>query len=83
MDGCVDVHGNVHQITQSICCVVDGSLTSDVFPAGFSQFSTASPSLRVESNAFCQALFDIFLSPKSIVPDGRKRWTASAQELAK
>ena len=77
------VHSNAHLVMQSTCPAVDGSLTSDVFPAGFSRFSTATPSLRVESKAFCQALFDIFLSPKSIVPDGRKRWTASAQELAK
>ncbi|KAL3153930.1 hypothetical protein ABBQ32_013492 [Trebouxia sp. C0010 RCD-2024] len=62
---------------------IDGSLTLDVFPPGFSQFSSAKPSLRIDSNAFCQAVFDIYLSPESIVPDGRKRWTASALQMAR
>ena len=78
-----DNHGDQAKSLFVSCCAVDGTLTSDVYPPGFTQFSSATPSLRVQSNAFCQALFDIYLSPKSVVQDGRKRWTASALELAK
>ena len=60
---------------------VDGSLATDVFSPGFSNFHKAKPNLRIESDAFSKALFEIFLSPNSIVQDGRKAWTASALEL--
>lgn len=60
---------------------VDGSLATDVFSPGFSNFHKAKPNLRIESDAFSRALFDIFLSPNSIVQDGRKAWTASAIAL--
>lgn len=58
-----------------------GELSTDVFSAGFSRFTKAKPGLRIASEAFCKALFDIFLSPQSIVQDGRKKWTASAVDL--
>jgi len=60
---------------------VDGSLSLDVFPPGFSQFSSAHPSLHIDSPAFCKALFEIYLAPNSIVQDGRKKWTAEAIAL--
>lgn len=59
----------------------DGSLSADVFPPGFTQFSSANPSLRLNSPAFCKALFEIYLAPNSVVQDGRKKWTAEAIEL--
>lgn len=61
---------------------VDGYLSTDVFSAGFTQFTKAKPALRVDSDAFCKALFAIFLSPESIVQDGRKKWTAAAVALS-
>ncbi len=66
-----------------LCVAGDGSLSTDVFSPGFSQFQKAKPGLRIESDAFSKALFDIFLSPESIVQDGRKKWTASALAMAK
>ena len=63
------------------CTAAGGELSTDVFSAGFSRFTKAKPGLRIASEAFCKALFDIFLSPQSIVQDGRKKWTASAIDL--
>lgn len=59
----------------------DGELSADVFSAGFSRFEKANPGLRIQSDAFCKALFDIFLSPQSIVQDGRKKWAVAAMDL--
>ncbi len=63
------------------CTAAGGELSTDVFSAGFSRFTKAKPGLRIASEAFCKALFAIFLSPQSIVQDGRKKWTASAIDL--
>jgi len=63
------------------CTAAGGELSTDVFSAGFSRFTKAKPGLQIPSDAFCKALFDIFLSPQSIVQDGRKKWTASAIDL--
>lgn len=63
------------------CHAADNTLTADVFPPGFTQFSTAKPTLRIDSAPFCKALFEIYLAPNSIVQDGRKKWTAEALAL--
>ena len=63
------------------CFAADGSLSSDVFPQGFSQFSSAHPSLRINSPAFCKALFEMYLAANSVVQDVRKKWTAEAIAL--
>lgn len=69
-------------ISKKCAAAVDGYLSTDVFSAGFTQFTKAKPALRVDSDAFCKALFAIFLSPESIVQDGRKKWTAAAVALS-
>jgi hypothetical protein len=61
----------------------DGVLTGGLFPPGYDDFADAKVTIGLPSENFCRALFDIYIGPDSIVPDGRKKWAESALELLK
>ncbi|CAK0734256.1 hypothetical protein CVIRNUC_000405 [Coccomyxa viridis] len=61
----------------------DGTLTGGLFPPGFTDFADAKVSIGLPSENFCRALFDMYLGPQSIVPDGRKQYVEDTLELLK
>ena len=64
-------------------CAEDGTLTGGLFPPGFTDFADAKVSIGLPSENFCRALFDMYLGPQSIVPDGRKQYVEATLELLK
>ena len=64
-------------------CAEDGTLTGGLFPPGFTDFADAKVSIGLPSENFCRALFDMYLRPQSIVPDGRKQYVEDTLELLK
>ncbi|CAL8466934.1 g6470 [Coccomyxa elongata] len=61
----------------------DNVLTGDLFPPGFNDFADAKVSQTLPSENFCRALYDMYIGPSSIVPDGRSQFAQGALELLK
>ena len=61
----------------------DGNLTGGLFPPGFTDFADAKVSISLPSNNFCRALFDMYIGPQSIVPEGRRQYVQGTLELLK
>lgn len=41
-------------------------------------FIQAKPQLSLQSEAFCASLLQIYLGPKSVIPEAKKAWLANA-----
>ena len=67
----------------AVCIAEDGNLTGGLFPPGFTDFADAKVSIGLDSGNFSAALFDMYIGPQSIVPDGRKQFVEDTLELLK
>lgn len=61
----------------------DNVLTGDLFPPGFKDFADAEVSQDLPSENFCRALYDMYIGPATIVPDGRQQFAQGVLELLK
>ena len=65
------------------CIAEDDILTGGLFSPGFTDFADAKVSISLPSENFCRALFDMYIGPESIVPDGRKQYVQDTLGLLK
>lgn len=72
-----------HSVKLRMSAAEDNVLTGDLFPPGFIDFADAKVSQTLPSENFCRALYDMYIGPSSIVPDGRSQFAQGALELLK
>ncbi len=58
-------------------------LTGGLFPPGFDDWAHVKTSQNMPNENFCRALFDMYIGPESIVPDGRQQFSQGLVELLK
>lgn len=66
-----------------MCTAEENVLTGDLFPPGFTDFADAKVSQALPNENFCRALYDMYIGPGTIVPDGRQQFAQGALELLK
>jgi hypothetical protein len=66
-----------------MCTAEENVLTGDLFPPGFTDFADAKVSQVLPNENFCRALYDMYIGPGTIVPDGRQQFAQGALDLLK
>ncbi len=70
-------------VVRLVCAAVNNVLTGDLFPPGFNDFADVKVTQDLPSENFCRALYDMYLGPASIVPEGRQQFAQGALDLLK
>lgn len=58
-------------------------LTGGLFPPGYDDWTHVKTTVELPSENFCRALYDMYIGPQSIVPDGRQQYARGILELLK
>jgi hypothetical protein len=61
----------------------DNVLTGGLFPPGFDDWEHVQSTMDLPNENFCRALYDMYIGPQSIVPDGRQHYAQGLLELLK